>query len=381
MTVRALATIRALEWDLVARMAAASTPSEVDTPGVVLTGAPDGTRRWRLSENGVEVEIMGGAGAPAAAVSIPCRVVWFAAELAQIDGQCDLLRDDDGMVILSSDSGTAAVEAGPECSTADHELDAATATYARLAAGRLAHLLHAARRIPDGLELESSGPPLVLRVGDGTVSALVDWRPFGGRRSMFGVPAVTTGTADATPAHAQLAALLAHVAPHEEVTLVVPTTPLDHIVVLGEQWRAFVPQVDLTSRRWTPILDQVLEGEGLDAHERDAGAYIVVVNGRELALTIMDHGGGTVRCSTVLANGVPGTRAVLRELNALAGGLVGIRVWWDQMQVLAGFDLPCERLTDLRGALDSLVRQTTDLGPIVASLATSTRRHTRKDAA
>jgi hypothetical protein len=381
MTVRTLATIDALEWDLVARMAAASTPSEIETAGVVLVGASDGTRRWRLSDSGVEVEVMGGVGAPTVGVSIPCRVLWFAAELAQIDGQCDLLRDDDGTVILSSDSGTAAVEDRPECKAADYEPSTVVGPFARLAAGRLAHLLHAARRLPDGLELDGSGPPLVLRVSDGTVSALVDWRHFGGRRSQFSVPAETSGSADATPAHAELAALLAHISPDEEITLVLPPTPVDPVAVLGDQWRALVHQLDLTARRWAPILEQVLDGEGLDRHEADAGAYTVLVNDREVLLAIVEHGGGTIRCSTVLAEGVPGTRDVLRELNALTGGLVGIRVWWAGMQVHAGFDLACEHMSDLHAALGSLVRQTYDLGPIVASLAKRNRRYSRKDAA
>lgn len=376
-----LATIDALEWDLVARLAAASTPSEIATGGVVLTGAPDGTRRWRLADNGVEVEITGGIGAPPAAVSLPCRVLWFAAELAQIDGHCELLRDDDGTVILASDSGTAAVEGGPVCNATDDELRTILGPFARLAAGRLAHLLHTARRVPDGLEFDGSGPPLVLRIGDGTVSALVDWRRLGGRRSMFGVPAVTSGTSDATPAHAQLAALLAHVPPDEDITLVLPPTPVDPVVVLGDRWRAFVHQFDLTAQRWAPILEQVLEGEGLQLQDADSGGYTVLVNDREVLLTMVEHGGGTIRCSTVLVDGVPGTCDVLRELNALTGGLVGLRVWWEGMQVHAGIDLVCEHMPDLRDALDSLVRQTDDLGPIVASLAKSNRRHSRKDAA
>ena len=74
----------------------------------------------------------------------------------------------------------------------------------------------------------------------------------------------------------------------------------------------------------------------------------------------------TVRAVVVLAVGVDSTEAVLAEINAINSGLVGIRIWFREGALIAAVDLPTHHVRDLGAVIGELVRQTADIGPLVA---------------
>lgn len=101
---------------------------------------------------------------------------------------------------------------------------------------------------------------------------------------------------------------------------------------------------------------------------RVAGA---VEYGQRVRIRAELHGGKheVIRLSTVRASGIPPTLEALSEVNDVNAGLIGVRLWMQDDLVVAGSDLPCQRIHDLVPASAALAAQVRDLGVFLAALA------------
>ena len=382
MTLASLA-IDADEWNLVACLVSRLQPDETGrAPGVALRER-DGQRLWTIRTPWMAVEVTGGgegdqligdSGVPLnESIWLPTRLVVHAAELATPEGSCSL--------IIGAQSATVGNRLGnahfdlPEVEpgAAPKVLESRRGTpsaSARTTAGKLLHLLRTARRLPTGVDLSvTTAPDLWLGVEDGFVAATVAWSHFGAPRVTVRAPATTSGEALVRVPHFDLAWLLDSFHERAFVQLEV-VDERNELWLQGESWTATVALTQMPSvlRAADEVtLDEVLAQLGVT--ESGDRCWTLEVGGELVGIeenVLPGMPWPTVRAVVVLAVGVDSTEAVLAEINAINSGLVGIRIWFREGALIAAVDLPTHHVRDLGAVIGELVRQTADIGPLVA---------------
>lgn len=362
------------EWDLVARFTTAFAIDETDRiGGGVRLWVTGHERVWATGPPWLAARIDGTRpppaeldGATSATAWLPTRLVVFAATLAAADGACELWVQGTRARVASA-SGSADFEVRGFVPELDPPRQLAPAATARLRGDRLAHLAHLTRRPPYGVELGgSSGPLSWLRIGGGAVEVAIDWGSYGACSSAFRVAAETQGEARLALAPYHLAAVVDAIDPAEE--LVLHAAPGQPLVVTGDGWLAAVATTDAWNEvRWTE-LDGVLDELPWPVRDESATERLVDVDGVEVAVALDEGSPPRLTLTTVLAEDLPGSPALLAELNELTRGLTGMRVWWDDGVVFAETDLRYDRVRDLYSSLRDLAARTTDLGLLLSAV-------------
>lgn len=345
------------EWDQVATLTAALCPAEGDGDHVWLE-VDRGRRRWFAAADEAEWSLDGGSDGTEVTclVPLPPRAVWFAGELAQLDGSTRLTVDGETLLLEAPTSGSAAFDLPVRATEPPIGGHGPIAATAEIGSDRLAHLLRAVTLLPPGAELEES-PELWIAIEDGHVAAAVDWRPAAGR-STFRVDARSTeGHAAAALRSLALLSLVRRVNPADSgsVLLGIPEESGHPVVLTGEGWivRFGTERHCLTDRLDDVALD--LRRAGWSTARDEDDALLVGGNGHRIRIAVFDEPVPIARVTTIVASSIEPTGELLAHVNATNSGLANVRVWIEDERVVAGTDVPVAHLDGVAAAVAHLV--------------------------
>ena len=357
------------EWRRVVALIDAGDPVETADQAVWLVD--DGhLRRWAIN-NSIGVLFVDGASTSGrtTALGLSPRLVRFANHLANTAGACTLTVVDGTTAVIEGAGTAAAVDLIDGTPPHQSVIPCEGATQATLPATSLASILHGARQVPSGVDLDSpaGNPHLWLALDDNTATAHVDWRPAGASRCTYRTASQTVGDRRMIAVnHPLLTRVVDHLAdPDGDITLTV--TDDDEFVASGTDWQAWIPTYDGSVLRLAAELDQVLRSAGIEAEWVSGRAAEF---GHPCRVRAELHGGDyeIVRISTIVATGVDPSPEVYAELNQANAGLVGVRLWIDDDAVVAASDVACERLPDVVPVAARLVCQVAGLGVFLSAL-------------
>jgi hypothetical protein len=348
------------ELDTLAALTTAWAPDEQAGFGVWLE-VVDGRRVWTAQSGPVVFRFRGGpSDQPAAPVSLPVRLLWWAVRMSGATGACTIgVRD--GEVAIAEAGGRSIVidlESGP-CDPPAIQ-DGPTAATATMTAEDLRALVWESCVKAPGTDTDHGMPPPILSVEPGVVVAAIDWTPHDGLRTTLRQACTTTGAARVSvPTSLVREAVLA--LPDGEVVLRFPAGADQPLQVDGTDLTLILPcrrpgpdQEHLARQVWS-ILDDMVD-EPFDAV--DLHVFVGVVGGRELRVEVHDLGGrSVVRCSTVVVRDVTSGDDLLRRINDANAGLAGIRLWLDEDRVVAATDVPSSMIIALPETLESMAEQ------------------------
>jgi hypothetical protein len=366
-----IATFGTSEWHAAYEAARAVQPNERwDMDGIAVV-TENGFRHWvawdeRLVFATTPTPLA--AGDAVVTCRVPPRLVTYADMLAHVDGDVTftILTE---QATVSSASGELTIDLPDNDAIPCVGGDDGPVTVARVDPVRLRVFLHGAGERPWGLD--PSGPTFWLAVGGGRISVELDWRAWRAPAACFAVPAETTGPATAVPIDHRVLLHLAELADvDEDLILSVPASG-DVVRLATSRWVAELRTIDLTAQAWFPDVDAFFNSGFPHPVEQDeAGGWDIQARGTTIHAALVGTRHQVLRLTTTVASDVTATPDVLEELNVLSAGLVNVRLWWHDGDVIAGTDIPCPAVGDLAVAVvDSLVDQITDLGPFIAALA------------
>jgi hypothetical protein len=232
------------------------------------------------------------------------------------------------------------------------------ASTATLPSRKLFAIINGAMHRPIGLADNEPSAPVLLVVGDGEIATSVDWTSSGGLRSTFRYTVPTTGESRSEISAPNLRSVIREIDPDEEVTLGIPENMNIPVIVEGDGWRAAVDQSETGAARLHDELGEALaDATGETCRTLAPGVLMARMGHRQIRAELLDRPIELVRLTTVILADVDPTPELLDQLNATNASLVGARIWLNGNVVVAGAEVPVERLAEIGIELKLLVRQ------------------------
>lgn len=351
------------EWQLVARLSGSLAPEA----GSVFLRSDSESRRWVGSRHDVDWLALDRGDGDEIEIALPPALIWFAAELADRDGSCDLNLIREDLVTIESRNGQASFDI--ETEPAPHLVPwPEVASRSTVAIERLEHLLVACSR---SAYLSGSDEDLIwLAAEDGQLATSPDQV---NQMVTYRTAARCDGSSCVAIERLPLLALLSavnRVDGTSETTIDFPLYLGDPVGIRGEGWGALVPTIDLSAQRWAEQLQAALGDTGCRVTHASPEVWHVQSHGRLIRVALHDGPPEVARLSVVMNRDVRPTEELRELINRANQTLTGVRLWHsDEGDLVAGADVLCRHLDTLGDTLSSLASQITGLDVLLPALA------------